>query len=120
MAVNDLGAPTGVHIPDSHGLIVGGAGNALAIRGELGSEYDVVVDNYNGPEWLLPVKADLVEYLQNGGGMVVIHGANNAFPNWEAFNDIIGLGWRKAPYGKAIKFDEANAINLFEDLLRMA
>ena len=25
------------------------------------SAYDVVVDNYNGPEWLLPVKADLIQ-----------------------------------------------------------
>lgn len=66
------------------------------------SDYDVVVNNYNGPDWLLPVKADLVEFISNGGGMVVIHGANNAFSNWDDFNRMIGIGWRKIDQGVAL------------------
>ena len=77
------------------------------------SKYDVVVNNYNGPEWLLPVKADLIQYLQSGGGMVVIHGANNAFPNWVEFNRMIGIGWRKVHQGIALTVDDKTGKTVF-------
>jgi type 1 glutamine amidotransferase len=33
--------------------------------------------------------------VRNGGGLVVVHAADNAFPGWPAFNEMIGLGgWR--------------------------
>ncbi|MHC4880097.1 MAG: PVC-type heme-binding CxxCH protein, partial [Planctomycetota bacterium] len=78
------------------------------------ADYDVVVDNYNGPEWLLPVKADLVEFISNGGGMVVIHGANNAFSNWDDFNRMIGIGWRKIHQGVALTVDDATGMTIAE------
>jgi uncharacterized protein len=33
-----------------------------------------------------------VTYVQNGGGVVVYHAADNAFPDWPEYNEIIGLG----------------------------
>ncbi len=34
--------------------------------------------------------------MSNGGGVVVIHAADNAFPEWKEFNEIIGIGgWGK-------------------------
>jgi mono/diheme cytochrome c family protein len=33
--------------------------------------------------------------MSGGGGLVVVHAADNAFPGWKAFNDLIGVGgWR--------------------------
>ena len=33
--------------------------------------------------------------MQSGGGVVAVHGADNAFPGWAAFNEMIGVGgWR--------------------------
>ena len=33
--------------------------------------------------------------MKNGGGLVSVHAADNAFPGWEAFNEMIGVGgWR--------------------------
>jgi len=33
--------------------------------------------------------------MQNGGGLVTVHAADNAFPGWKAFNEMIGIGgWR--------------------------
>jgi uncharacterized protein len=33
--------------------------------------------------------------MKNGGGLVVVHAADNAFPNWPAYNEMIGVGgWR--------------------------
>ena len=33
--------------------------------------------------------------MRNGGGLVIVHAADNAFPGWKAFNEMIGVGgWR--------------------------
>ena len=45
-----------------------------------------------GPRTL---KSSFVQYMQNGGGLVVVHAADNAFPKWPEFNEMIGIGgWR--------------------------
>ncbi|MBN2477234.1 MAG: ThuA domain-containing protein [Pirellulales bacterium] len=54
--------------------------------------YDVVVSNYQGDEWPEETKKALVDYVQGGGGLVVYHFACAAFPNWEEYNDMTGLG----------------------------
>jgi uncharacterized protein len=54
--------------------------------------YDVVVLDYNGDEWPEQTKTNFVNYVKNGGGVVIYHAANNAFPNWPEYNEIIGLG----------------------------
>jgi len=56
------------------------------------SPYDVVVLDYNGDEWLEKTKNNFVSFVKNGGGVVVYHAADNAFPEWEEYNEIIGLG----------------------------
>ena len=67
--------------------------------------HDVVLLNYNGQHWPEAARAGFVEFVRQGGGVLLVHGANNAFYNWDAFNEMIGLGWRKANYGKAVKID---------------
>ena len=37
-----------------------------------------------------------------------MHTANNAFHNWQEFNDIIGMGWRPKLFGRALKIDPDN------------
>jgi uncharacterized protein len=54
--------------------------------------YDVVVLDYNGDEWPEKTKNNFVSYVKNGGGVVIYHAADNAFPEWEEYNEIIGLG----------------------------
>ena len=56
------------------------------------SSYDVVVLDYNGKPWAEATKSAFVDYVKSGGGMVVYHAANNAFPEWKEYNEIIGLG----------------------------
>ncbi|MED5447594.1 MAG: ThuA domain-containing protein, partial [Planctomycetota bacterium] len=43
---------------------------------------DVVLSNYNGQLWPKPVQASLEKYISGGGGLVIVHAANNAFPGW--------------------------------------
>ncbi len=56
------------------------------------SEYDVVISNYNGASWPETTQKSFERYIQNGGGFVVVHAADNAFPEWRAYNKMIGLG----------------------------
>ncbi|MDX1945315.1 MAG: ThuA domain-containing protein [Pirellulaceae bacterium] len=56
------------------------------------SKYNVVVSNYNGADWPQATKDAFVAYMKSGGGLVVVHAADNAFPKWAEYNEMIGLG----------------------------
>jgi uncharacterized protein len=59
------------------------------------SKYQVVVLNYDAPDWPADLEAAFEQYVKNGGGVVSVHAADNAFPSWKAFNEMIGVGgWR--------------------------
>ena len=55
-------------------------------------DYDVVVLDYNGDRWPKQTDEAFVKYVQQGGGVIVYHAADNAFAEWEEFNKIIALG----------------------------
>ena len=59
--------------------------------------YQAIVLNYDAPDdrWPADLKAAFEQYVSAGGGVVVVHAADNAFPGWKAFNEMIGVGgWR--------------------------
>jgi uncharacterized protein len=58
------------------------------------SEYDVVVSNFgfNAAPWPEGTRKNLEAYMAGGGGLVIIHAADNSFGDWEEFNKMIGLG----------------------------
>ncbi len=56
------------------------------------TKYDVIVSNYNGQSWPEKVKKDFETYMQQDGGLVVIHAADNSFPKWAEYNKMIGVG----------------------------
>jgi type 1 glutamine amidotransferase len=61
------------------------------------SAYRAVVLNYDAPDerWPAPLKASLERYVEGGGGLVAVHAADNAFPGWRAYNEMLGVGgWR--------------------------
>jgi hypothetical protein len=78
------------------------------------SAYDVVIQNCNdingGPSWPQPVRSAFEKFLRRGGGVYVWHSGNNAFPDWPAYNDIIGIGWRKKDAGTALVVSEGGKI----------
>ncbi|WP_028526584.1 ThuA domain-containing protein [Runella limosa] len=57
-------------------------------------KYDVVICNFgwNAAPWSDGTQADFEKYISNGGGLVVVHAADNSFPMWPAYNRMIGLG----------------------------
>jgi len=61
------------------------------------AKYQVVVMNYDAPDerWPAELKTAFERYVSDGGGLVIVHATDNAFPGWAAFNDMIGVGgWR--------------------------
>lgn len=71
---------------------------------------DVVLSNYNGQLWPKPVQTSLEKYIAGGGGLVIVHAANNAFPGWGEWNKMIGLGWRGAGYGARVTVNDAGKV----------
>ena len=56
------------------------------------SKYVLVVSNYNGAPWEAKTKETFEKFVREGGAYVSVHAANNAFPNWAAYNEMIGVG----------------------------
>lgn len=56
------------------------------------SKYDVVLSNYNGSPWPREVEKSFVDFVKKGGGLVIIHAADNSFPKWQEYNEMIGVG----------------------------
>jgi type 1 glutamine amidotransferase len=56
------------------------------------SKYRLVVLDYNGDSWSEKTNTSFVEYVKNGGGVVIYHAADNSFPEWKEYNEMIGLG----------------------------
>jgi type 1 glutamine amidotransferase len=58
------------------------------------ADYDVVISNlgWKTAAWPKETKIAFEKYMREGGGLVVIHAADNAFPNWLEYNKMIGLG----------------------------
>ena len=74
------------------------------------SKYDVVLSNYNGEPWPEDVQRSLERYVSGGGGLAIIHAANNAFEGWPAWNTMIGLGWRGAKFGDRVTVDDSGKV----------
>lgn len=57
-------------------------------------KYDVVINNFGhgAAPWPKATRKAFEEFVSNGGGFVVVHAADNSFPDWPAYNEMIGLG----------------------------
>ena len=58
------------------------------------SAYGVVISNmgHGAAPWPSNTQTAFEAWMKAGGGLVVIHAADNSFPDWQAWNEMIGLG----------------------------
>ncbi|WP_440875075.1 ThuA domain-containing protein [Thalassotalea sp. PLHSN55] len=75
------------------------------------SNYDVVISNFGwqAASWPKATQRAFETYMRDGGGLVTIHAADNSFPLWPAYNEMIGLGgWggRNEKNGPYVYFDD--------------
>nr|WP_299074365.1 ThuA domain-containing protein [uncultured Allomuricauda sp.] len=78
-------------------------------------KYDVVIQNSNNIHdknlrWPTKVEKSLEKYVKSGGGLYILHSANNAFADWPEYNLMIGLGWRTAKEGVALQVKESGEV----------
>ena len=82
------------------------------------ANYDVVIQNTNNIhnkelKWPKIIEKQLEEYVNNGGGLYILHSANNAFSHWKEYDLMIGLGWRSKDAGIALEIDSlGNVISI--------
>jgi len=77
------------------------------------ADYQAVVSNYNGAAWPKATEDALVAFVHGGGGLVVVHAANNSFPEWKEYNEMIGLGgWggRNEKSGPYVRFKDGKFV----------
>jgi N-acetylneuraminic acid mutarotase len=58
------------------------------------SKYDLVVSNFGwkAAPWPEATRRALEKFVADGGALVVVHAANNSWPDWPEFNRMTGLG----------------------------
>jgi type 1 glutamine amidotransferase len=74
-------------------------------------KYAAVIQNSNNiwePHLRWPKSSEkaLEAYVAGGGGLYILHSANNAFPHWKEYDKMIGLGWRPKSDGYALEIDD--------------
>jgi len=79
------------------------------------SDYDVVLNNFGfgAAAWPQETKAAFAEYVAGGGGLVVVHAADNSWGDWEEYNEMIGIGgWggRNKQSGPYVYWDEGTIV----------
>jgi type 1 glutamine amidotransferase len=57
--------------------------------------YQAVVLNFNRDRrWQPDREANLLKFVRDGGGLVVYHASDNAFPGWDEYDKLVGGTWR--------------------------
>jgi type 1 glutamine amidotransferase len=76
-------------------------------------KYDLVISNYNGEPWPDDTNTAFDAFVKGGGGFACIHAADNAFGEWPAYNEMIGLGgWgnRNEKSGPYVYLDDSGKV----------
>ncbi|MFK7934162.1 MAG: ThuA domain-containing protein [Saprospiraceae bacterium] len=79
------------------------------------ANYDVVISNFGwkAAPWSACTQKVFETYVKMGGGFVSVHAADNSFPEWEAYNQMIGIGgWggRDEKNGPYVYYNEADKL----------
>ncbi len=75
------------------------------------ADYDVVINNngWRAQPWPAATQKALEDFVDGGGGLVVLHAADNCWTEWKAYNEMIGLGgWggRDETHGPYVYYDD--------------
>jgi hypothetical protein len=69
-------------------------------------KYRCFVLNYNGERWGDAAEKNFLAAVRGGTGVTVIHAANNAFPGWTEYEQLVADLWRDGTgHGKYHAFD---------------
>lgn len=79
------------------------------------SKYDVVISNFGfgAAPWPEETQASFEKFVSSGGGLVIVHAANNSFGDWDEYNKMIGIGgWggRTEKHGPYVYLDDKGEV----------
>ena len=77
--------------------------------------YALVIQNTNNIHnpslrWPRQAELELERFVKDGGGLYILHSANNAYPHWGEYDKMIALGWRPQSSGYAVEIDSNRTI----------
>lgn len=75
--------------------------------------FGAVVMDYEGDDWPEPTRRAFVDYVRGGGGLVLVHAADNAFPKWPEFLEMSGVGgWegRDESWGPKVRWRDGKVV----------
>ena len=75
--------------------------------------YGAVVMDYEGDDWPEATRQAFVEYIRSGGGLVLAHAADNAFPKWPEFLEMIRrrrLGRTRREWGPKVRWRDGKMV----------
>jgi uncharacterized protein len=80
-------------------------------------KYDVIINNmgWKASTWPEATKTKFEKYMSNGGGLVIVHAANNSWGDWPEYNKMIGIGgWggRNEESGTYAHLDDEGKLHL--------
>ncbi len=78
-------------------------------------KYRLVVSNFGwkAADWPEETRRDFEAYMAEGGSLVVVHAADNSWPDWPEFNKMIGVGgWgnRTDKHGPYVYYNAAGEL----------
>jgi type 1 glutamine amidotransferase len=69
-----------------------GKGGDMSTFRPVFKDYRVIISNYSGQPWPQETQDAFVAFVKNGGGFVSVHAADNSFPTWKEYNEMIAVG----------------------------
>lgn len=80
-------------------------------------KYDVIINNmgWKASTWPETTRKNFEKYMANGGGLVIVHAANNSWGDWPEYNKMIGIGgWggRNEESGTYAHLDDEGKLHL--------
>jgi type 1 glutamine amidotransferase len=75
------------------------------------AKYNLIVIDYNGDEWSEKTKNAFIDYVKNGGGVVICQSAGNAFPGWKEYGEMCGVTTGQAGVPDSVKEFEVRIRN---------
>lgn len=78
-------------------------------------KYALVVSNFGwkAADWPEETRRAFEQYMAEGGGLAVVHAADNSWPTWPEFNKMIGVGgWgdRNEKHGPYVYYDKSGQL----------
>lgn len=78
-------------------------------------KYDLVISNFGwkAAPWPQETQLALENFVSKGGGLVIVHAANNSFPDWPEYNQMIAIGgWgdRNEKDGPYLYYNDAGEV----------